>query len=173
MNISCSCGNRKDFRSSQCFLCSNRSYQKGKTKISIEDVKLIIKKCYSFLELSKELRVSRRYITKLVRENNINYSHFKPCNNRPYTAENILIRNSPARPATVKALILKNKLLDYKCKWCGLGPKWNGKKITIQLDHINGNNKDNRIENLRFLCPNCHSQTSTYKGKNSKKRKGV
>lgn len=45
------------------------------------------------------------------------------------------------------------------------------KKITLQLDHINGINNDNRVENLRFLCPNCHSQTSTYTGKNTKKNK--
>lgn len=47
-------------------------------------------------------------------------------------------------------------------------PIWNGKTLTFDLDHINGDNTDNRIENLRFLCPNCHSQTETYKGKNRK-----
>lgn len=39
---------------------------------------------------------------------------------------------------------------------------WNGKKLSLQLDHINGDHSDNRLENLRFLCPNCHTQTETY-----------
>ena len=39
---------------------------------------------------------------------------------------------------------------------------WNDKKLSLQLDHINGDNSDNRLENLRFLCPNCHTQTETY-----------
>jgi Zn finger protein HypA/HybF involved in hydrogenase expression len=54
---------------------------------------------------------------------------------------------------------------EYKCSGCGI-VEWNNKSITLEIDHINGDNTDNRIENLRYLCPNCHSQTETYKGKN-------
>jgi 5-methylcytosine-specific restriction endonuclease McrA len=56
---------------------------------------------------------------------------------------------------------------DNKCLWCRNDNTWNGKKITLELDHINGYPNDNRYENLRFLCPNCHSQTPTYR--NSKR----
>ena len=55
--------------------------------------------------------------------------------------------------------------VEYKCVECGI-KDWNGKDIVLEIDHINGDNTDNRIENLRYLCPNCHSQTSTYKGRN-------
>jgi Zn finger protein HypA/HybF involved in hydrogenase expression len=55
--------------------------------------------------------------------------------------------------------------VEYKCNECGI-TDWNGKDIILEIDHINGDNTDNRIENLRYLCPNCHSQTSTYKGRN-------
>jgi hypothetical protein len=61
----------------------------------------------------------------------------------------------------------------YECEECGLGDEWRGKKITLQVDHINGINYDHRPENLRFLCPNCHSQTSTFCWKNVKKNIGV
>ena len=49
----------------------------------------------------------------------------------------------------------------YECEICGTS-KWMDKTLTLQLDHINGDNIDNRIENLRIICPNCHSQTETF-----------
>jgi hypothetical protein len=61
----------------------------------------------------------------------------------------------------LKAKLLRAKILSPKCSMCLL-ETWMGQPIPIELDHINGNNSDNRIENLRIVCPNCHSQTSTY-----------
>ena len=61
----------------------------------------------------------------------------------------------------LKKKIIKNNLLEYKCSECGLKDSWNFKPLCLQLDHINGIRYDNRIENLRFLCPNCHSQQIT------------
>ena len=70
--------------------------------------------------------------------------------------------------AHLKERLVKEKYLEYKCAECGI-TEWNGKPLSLHLDHINGINNDHRIENLRFLCPNCHSQTNTYAGKNKKK----
>jgi len=72
------------------------------------------------------------------------------------------------RNNTVKNLLIREKLIEYKCDICEQESTWNGEPLTLELDHIDGNAFDNRIENLRFLCPNCHSQTPTSKGKNTK-----
>jgi len=67
--------------------------------------------------------------------------------------------------ASVRRVIIKDDLIPYKCGECGIS-EWNNKKLALHLDHINGKNSDHRLDNLRFLCPNCHSQTETYTGKN-------
>lgn len=72
----------------------------------------------------------------------------------------------------VKKFIKRNNILPYVCHLCKMEPFWNGKELVLQIDHINGINNDNRIENLRFLCPNCHSQTETFSAKNRKNNRG-
>ena len=67
----------------------------------------------------------------------------------------------------LKNRLIKEGLKEHKCECCGI-TEWNGKPAPIELDHINGNHHDNRLENLRILCPNCHAQTNTYRGKNKK-----
>lgn len=66
----------------------------------------------------------------------------------------------------IKKYIIDNKIIPYRCHMCNIVDTWNGNPISLHLDHINGVNNDNRLENLRFLCPNCHSQTNSYCGKN-------
>lgn len=68
------------------------------------------------------------------------------------------------------AVFYYNVIQKYECNECGLGPVWNGKPMCLELDHISGNPTDNRVENLRWLCPNCHTQTSTHKGRNRNKQ---
>ncbi len=79
--------------------------------------------------------------------------------------EDLFRENSRHSRNILRKHIIKNNLLEYKCAICGI-KEWNGKTLSLELDHINGINNDNRLENLRFLCPNCHSQTSTYGARN-------
>ena len=78
--------------------------------------------------------------------------------------EDILTQGSSYNTCHLKQRLLAAGLLKNQCP-CGQGPFWHGKTLTLQLDHINGVNNDNRLENLRLLCPNCHSQTETFCGR--------
>ena len=79
--------------------------------------------------------------------------------------EDILKENCKHQRTVLRRYVIKNNLIPYKCAICGC-TEWQGKTLSLELDHINGVNNDNRLENLRFLCPNCHSQTSTYGSRN-------
>ena len=67
----------------------------------------------------------------------------------------------------LKNRLLKESIIENKCSICGID-EWNGKKINMELDHIDGNRTNHLLTNLRMLCPNCHSQTETYRAKNIK-----
>lgn len=84
------------------------------------------------------------------------------------SAKDLLKPNCKHNRNITRRYIISNELLPYKCAICGLS-EWNGKTLSLELDHINGINNDNRLENLRFLCPNCHSQTTTYGSRNQQR----
>jgi len=83
--------------------------------------------------------------------------------------DQILIENSPVTGAVLRRNILKSKILEYKCAICGID-EWNGKNLSLQIDHKNGCRTDDRIENLQWLCPNCHTQTETWGTKRRRNR---
>ena len=87
---------------------------------------------------------------------------------RRLTNEQVFIANSNYARHHIKRRIIEQQMIPYECAECGNDGNHNGKTLVLQLDHINGVNDDNRLENLRFLCPNCHSQEDTYAAKNRK-----
>lgn len=89
---------------------------------------------------------------------------YRPKNKR--SLSDILVKDSTySNTVNLKRRLFKEGLLIEVCSECGLEPLWNGQPLVLQLDHINGVSTDNRLENLRILCPNCHTQTDTFTNK--------
>lgn len=150
--------------------------------IPLEELQQIVYESITFAEVMRKLGYTQNrgnsygQFKKYLVDNNIDVSHFKgrahgTSDTTKYTLEDIFVKDTKYTNMTqLKNKIIKNNLLEYRCDICGI-TCWNDKPLTLQLDHINGDNRDNRLENLRFLCPNCHSQTETFCGKNKNKYK--
>lgn len=106
-------------------------------------------------------------VKKLIKEFNFDLSHWPRKRIKRFKdnvpLQEILIENSWYTNTTaLKKRLLQEKIFSNTCNECGVIDYWNFKPLVLQLDHINGNNRDHRIENLRILCPNCHSQTDSF-----------
>lgn len=92
--------------------------------------------------------------------------------NKEFFINNILVKNSKSSTAYVKKCLLKYNIKNYICEECGR-KLWNGRDIPLDLHHIDGDNRNNQIENLKLLCPNCHRQTDNFGSLNKKKIKAL
>jgi hypothetical protein len=130
---------------------------------------------YSVMEVMRKLGIkfaggSHHHISNRIKKMELDSSHFKrQAHNKgvPSTKrllpEGILVHDRLSGRKE-KTVLLRRAMLEsgveYKCA-CGLTNSWNSDTLTLEVDHINGDNLDNRLVNLRFMCPNCHSQQST------------
>ena len=150
------------------------------SKITEAKLKNAVANSISIAEVLKKLDMSvstgnYKSFHKAVKRHNIDTAHFlgqshllntNHSTNKTIPLNQILVEGSTYLGiAQLKKRLIKIGLLKYECYECGLST-WRDKKISLQLDHINGVHNDHRIENLRLLCPNCHSQTETFCGKN-------
>lgn len=91
-------------------------------------------------------------------------------NRLSFSDADVFVENSSYGRTHLKARIIKQSLLPYVCAVCGQLPTWNGLPLVLILDHLNGIYNDNRLDNLRFLCPNCNVQQATFAGRNNRRK---
>lgn len=118
------------------------------------------------------------HVKKYIKTNNLNTSHFKGSawnkglkgRYLPFIlTQDILKHGSTFQSFKLKQRLFIEKIKEPKCEECGWAKKSEDGRIPVELDHINGDKTDNRLENLRILCPNCHSLKPTHRGKNKRK----
>lgn len=144
---------------------------------SDEDFKQIVANSFSIHQIAEALGYTSANggtgdrIRKRIKSLNIDTSHFTTRSRVTRTPENIFIENSTADQKTLRKHYLEGCYTPYICSICGMEAIWQGKPLTLILDHINGKHKDNRLENLRWVCPNCNQQLDTTGSKNIVKQK--
>ena len=106
-------------------------------------------------------------LKRIASEHNIPVINQQSKENRAYSDfSNIFVENGMHGNSVINRIIKDYDIIPHdKCWLCGLS-EWINGKLILEIDHINGISNDHRIENLRFLCPNCHSQTETFRSKN-------
>lgn len=113
---------------------------------------------------------SHKTVMDRIKKYNIPYDHFESVAPQKRNYDNIFCNNSTASQATLRKWYKKIVKDDF-CRICNRPKLWEGKELTMILDHIDGDNHNNQIENLRWICPNCNSQLPTFAGRNIKNRK--
>ena len=155
-----------------------------KRKWNIEELKEAVSESTSIRKVIIKLKLipaggNYEQIKKYIKENSLDTRHFKGMGwnkglkfevQPTRCLESILISDSNFQSFKLKNRLFKAGFKFPKCEECGWAKESSDGRIPIELDHINGNRHDNRLENLRILCPNCHSLKPTHRGLNRIKK---
>lgn len=141
---------------------------------SKEELEQIVKTSFSYAEVLSRLGYStvhgknHKTLKDRLEYYQISTNHFSHKARRKWTDEEIFCEDSKVSQHKLRCTFKEKAIVPYECAICGLPPFWNDKPLVLTLDHKNGKNKDNRIENLQWVCPNCDRQSDTYGYKNKK-----
>jgi 5-methylcytosine-specific restriction endonuclease McrA len=136
-------------------------------KITDEEIKLAYEKYDTLHQASAELKMTTVSLWRRAKKIGIAWKdkNYKPEKSKIPTNEIIEGNHPYYQTLKLKKRLLKEGIKENKCDICGV-TEWNNIELSMQLDHIDGNSHNHILSNLRMVCPNCHSQTNTYCGKN-------
>lgn len=146
--------------------------------IPLDKLQNLIQESFSWREAIRKLGYSSetRGIEKTIKSRldyyGISTDHFTSSHTPisvTYTDEQVFFNGSEVADATIRNHYRKGNFSEYKCAICGLEPFWQGKELVLTLDHKDGNHRNNEINNLRWVCPNCDRQLETFAGRNHRK----
>lgn len=152
--------------------------RRGVTQLEDQNLANAIVRSTNYAQALRRLGVSPGAGYRLVRERvaqlGLSVQHFTRQGQRssvsvkgpaPLTLEEVLVQGRPTRTSKLRERLVREGILVRCCSGCGFR-EWEGVPILLEFDHANGIRDDNRLANLRLLCPNCHAQTPTYRGRN-------
>lgn len=155
-------------------------------KWNLEELENAVKKSYSIRQVIESLGLvpaggNYQQVKRTIKELNLSTEHFtgqgwrkgKSFSFKPRKSlKEILVKGSNFQSFKLRNRLFKEGLKKPKCELCGWAERSIDGRIPVELDHVNGDKYDNRIKNLRILCPNCHSLQPTHRGRNIKSRDG-
>lgn len=141
---------------------------KNRKEFTKEQIEEAIKKSKNMNGAAKYLNIDWRTFRWNAEKYNL-YSPCEPGHNQKFLLEDVLDGKHPQYSTShLSKRLVKEGYKEYKCECCGI-VDWNDKRISLELNHKDGNNSNHSLENLELLCPNCHSQTDTFRNKRGKK----
>ena len=159
------------------------------SQVPIEELRKIVMESDTFVSIIRKVggyktpHASTDTLKRYLKTHGIDFEHI-PCGPRASVGRlyfatpcldpnEVLVANSKYGGHTARRAVVRGNLVEYVCAICRRGPEWMGKPMTLRLDHIDGNNRNHQLANLRFVCPNCDSQLSTYCGRNVRRTPGL
>jgi leucyl aminopeptidase len=149
-----------------------------KIKYNKEDLELAVKMSNTYVDVFRYLKLctsNYKFLKQKILEYDIDVSHFNQSNSRKgktkRTLNELLVKDGPpVYMSGLKQKLYEQKLKQPICEICSQGENWKGKKMSLILDHIDGDHYNNELNNLRIVCPNCNATLDTHCGKNKKRK---